>query len=137
MQWPTRNSDLFLPWIGGVGTAAGVVLILMFVLISRRQHTTRRMATRLDHLTGMANRKALEEAMAEAVSRAAVDGERIGVLTLDLDGFKQINDTLGHDRGDLVLQEIGRRLHTNTFEYDTAALSVGSVQHTCNGERAG
>jgi diguanylate cyclase (GGDEF)-like protein len=44
---------------------------------------------------------------------------------LDLDGFKQVNDTLGHDKGDLVLREIARRLHANVFEYDTAARMGG------------
>jgi diguanylate cyclase (GGDEF)-like protein len=125
VQWSTRDASLLPPWAGGVGTAAGIALIMFFVIASRRQHTALRMAARLDHLTGMANRKALEEAMDKAVVVAASDGERVGILMLDLDGFKQINDTLGHDRGDLVLQEIARRLHANTFEYDTAARMGG------------
>src|SRR3712207_2103916 len=73
----------------------------------------------------MGNRKALEEALDNAIATAEKSGERFGVLVMDLDGFKQINDTLGHDRGDVVLQEIARRLHANTFEYDTAARMGG------------
>ena len=69
VQWSTRDASLLPPWVGGVGTAAGIALILLFLIISRRQHTALRMAARLDHLTGMANRKALEEAMDYAVSR--------------------------------------------------------------------
>lgn len=125
VQWSTRDASLLSPWGGVLATTAGVGLILLFVVLLRRQHKALRMAARLDHLTGMANRKALEEALDEAVSVASRDGERIGVLMLDLDGFKQINDTLGHDRGDVVLREIGRRLHANTFEYDTAARMGG------------
>src|SRR3712207_2383535 len=97
--------------------------MLFFVLV-RRQHGALRMAARLDHLTGMGNRKVLEEALEEAVE-ASRSGERTGVLVMDLDGFKQVNDTLGHDKGDLVLQEIAQRLHANTFEYDTAARMGG------------
>jgi diguanylate cyclase (GGDEF)-like protein len=88
----------------------------------RRQHSTLRAVARLDHLTGMANRTALEEALDEAlVAASRPGGERVALIVLDLDGFKQINDTLGHDKGDLVLQEIARRMHANVFEYDTAA----------------
>ena len=85
------------------------------------------MAARLDHLTGHGQpeghwKRRSDTAVADA---AQPGGDRVAVLMLDLDGFKQINDTLGHDKGDLVLQEIGRRLHANTFEYDTAARMGG------------
>ncbi|MDX6373424.1 MAG: hypothetical protein QOD98_2412 [Nocardioidaceae bacterium] len=120
VQWSNHGAGVLPVWLGGVLTAAGAFMLFFFVVLLRRQHNALRLAARRDHLTNMANRKGLEEALEEAVAASRRTGEKVGVLMLDLDGFKQVNDTFGHDRGDAVLQEIGRRLHANTLEYDTA-----------------
>ena len=124
VQWSNQRAGLLPEWAGLTATGGAGALLVLFFFLVRRQHGALQMAARLDHLTGMGNRKVLEEALEEAVA-ASRNGERTGVLVLDLDGFKQVNDTLGHDKGDLVLQEIAQRLHANTFEYDTAARMGG------------
>jgi diguanylate cyclase (GGDEF)-like protein len=121
VEWSTARASLVPVWAGVASTALGVLLGATALLVLRRQQKTLRTAARLDHLTGLANRKALEEALEEALAGARSSGESVAVLMLDLDGFKQVNDSLGHDKGDHVLREIARRLHANVFEYDTAA----------------
>ncbi|MFN8130175.1 MAG: EAL domain-containing protein [Solirubrobacteraceae bacterium] len=63
-----------------------------------------------DSLTGLPNRPALREALESAIDDARGAGRGVALLYCDLDGFKQVNDTLGHDGGDLVLQAIAHRL---------------------------
>jgi diguanylate cyclase (GGDEF)-like protein len=63
-----------------------------------------------DPLTGIANRRQLFGALNEAIDRARVSGERIGVFFLDIDNFKTLNDSMGHSYGDRVLVAIARRL---------------------------
>lgn len=63
-----------------------------------------------DPLTGLMNRKAFSEACEAACERAGHDGRSVGMLYIDLDGFKTINDSFGHDLGDVVLVETARRL---------------------------
>ncbi len=63
-----------------------------------------------DPLTGIANRRQLFGALNEALDRARISGERIGVFFLDIDNFKTLNDSMGHPYGDRVLIAIARRL---------------------------
>jgi GAF domain-containing protein len=63
-----------------------------------------------DHLTGLPNRALLEERLERSVEAAKRHGRRLALLFLDLDGFKSVNDTYGHDAGDDMLQQIGDRL---------------------------
>ena len=65
-----------------------------------------------DPLTGLWNRPAFAQYAEKACARAARDGSTLALLFVDLDGFKQVNDTLGHGLGDQVLVEVGRRLRS-------------------------
>ncbi len=66
--------------------------------------------SRTDSLTGLANRRHLVEVLHAELGRAAREGRAPGVVLIDLDRFKVVNDTHGHPAGDAVLIEVGRRL---------------------------
>ncbi|MEA2421642.1 MAG: hypothetical protein QOF55_741 [Thermoleophilaceae bacterium] len=66
--------------------------------------------SRTDSLTGCLNRRGFEESAGEAIRAAAAGGGSLAVLLVDLDGFKQVNDTGGHAAGDAVLREVAVRL---------------------------
>lgn len=74
-----------------------------------------------DALTGLANRAGFAQRLNDALKSARRRGEKLGVLLLDLDGFKDINDSRGHDVGDRLLQEVGRRLQGHVRDVDLAA----------------
>ncbi|MDR3411873.1 MAG: diguanylate cyclase [Formivibrio sp.] len=78
-----------------------------------------------DFLTGLANRRLLEEHIEQAIARIERHGGRFGVLFLDLDHFKQINDTLGHHIGDLLLKEVAARMQTCVRATDTLCRQGG------------
>ncbi|MFN0316829.1 MAG: diguanylate cyclase domain-containing protein [Burkholderiales bacterium] len=74
-----------------------------------------------DPLTGLPNRALLKERFSQAASQAKRNQKTLGVLLLDLDQFKQVNDTLGHDVGDALLVSIGQVLREVVRETDTVA----------------
>ncbi len=91
--------------------------------VARRHEAEARimqLATR-DALTGLPNRAALMDRLHQGVRGAQRTGNLLGVLFLDLDRFKWINDTLGHDLGDALLQEMALRLSRAVRESDTVA----------------
>jgi diguanylate cyclase (GGDEF)-like protein len=74
-----------------------------------------------DHLTDLLNRTGFKEALAAAHGRALENGERLGLFFLDLDGFKAVNDALGHEAGDDLLRFVADRLVSRLRPSDTAA----------------
>ena len=78
-------------------------------------------AALFDSLTGLPNRRYLEEYMGQAIARADLNTTRLALIMMDLDGFKAVNDTHGHDQGDLVLQIISKRLQQSLHPTDFIA----------------
>ncbi len=74
-----------------------------------------------DHLTGLANRNKLEQCISHILATARRHKQSFALLFLDLDRFKNINDTVGHDAGDLLLQVIAERLKNSVRETDMVA----------------
>ncbi|MET8154653.1 diguanylate cyclase domain-containing protein [Actinoplanes sp. NPDC049668] len=89
---------------------------------SERQHVSEltRQAYH-DGLTGLPNRSHLLERAEREVDTALKNSGTLGLLLLDLDGFKRVNDTVGHHAGDALLHEVGRRLQAEVREHDIVA----------------
>lgn len=90
----------------------------------RAEQELHRLAT-TDVLTGLHNRRMLDDFLPKALARATRAGQQVGLAILDIDHFKDINDTLGHAAGDQVLVEFARRLVGAVRTTDTVARLAG------------
>jgi diguanylate cyclase (GGDEF)-like protein len=95
-----------LAWLSVFGTA-GVLCAVVTGLVG-----VLRKSAREDHLTGLANRRHWEERLDEELERARRSQAPLSVLVADLDGFKEVNDTLGHHGGDNLLRDVAARWST-------------------------
>ncbi|MEN8445028.1 MAG: diguanylate cyclase, partial [Cyanobacteria bacterium J06555_13] len=96
-------------------------------IVMERDHAQKRIRelAYTDDLTGIANRVHFYQNLEASIKRSDRNASRLGLLYIDLDDFKSVNDSLGHDAGDLLLHEIARRLKTVTREIDFVARLSG------------
>ena len=92
------------------GRRQGLAIIARDITERKAEHTRLQQMALYDSLSGLANRRLLESHLEQSMARAQRSQRLLAVCLLDLDNFKPVNDTYGHDAGDEVLVEIGRRL---------------------------
>ncbi|MCK4841859.1 MAG: EAL domain-containing protein [Methylococcales bacterium] len=92
--------------------------------VRSRTHTLEYLSNH-DSLTGLPNRRFFEERLTHALDLAKRDGSELAIIFFDLDGFKQINDSLGHDTGDQLLKSVANRVKTCIRNIDTVARVSG------------
>jgi diguanylate cyclase (GGDEF)-like protein/PAS domain S-box-containing protein len=107
------------------GGRAGAVIVLRDVSLVRAMALQMAYSAQHDFLTGLPNRVLLEDRVTQAIAFASRHTKKIAVLFLDLDGFKHINDSLGHRTGDKLLQSIAKCLVNSIRASDTVSRQGG------------
>ncbi|PZU08843.1 EAL domain-containing protein [Sphingomonas sp.] len=108
--------------------------VATFEDVSERHRSEARIAHMAlhDELTGLPNRTHFNSRLDKAIERARAAGTKVGVVAIDLDGFKEINDTYGHAAGDLVLQTLGQRMADLVEEGELVARFGGDEFAACH-----
>lgn len=121
-----RHYDLALSGLRDAeGKRTGHLMVLHEVTERRLAVERLDRLARYDTLTGLPNRAYFHERLSEEMSRARRRRSPFALLFLDLDRFKAVNDSLGHEAGDLLLQEAARRIKQGVREYDFVARLAG------------
>jgi diguanylate cyclase (GGDEF)-like protein len=107
VDWGLLGVQGSFPWLVLVGS---VGFVISLALTTAERFVESETAALYDRLTGLYRREVVMDALAREIRRAARVRAPLGIIMLDVDRFKQINDTLGHQAGDKVLTELGRRM---------------------------
>lgn len=114
----TRTQMLAL---GGFSLLVGLLVLAMIWRHARCQQQLLEHQAMYDNLTGLPNRRLFVDRLGQAIHAAARDGRVFALLVLDLNRFKEINDTFGHHAGDQVLRETANRVRACLRATDTVA----------------
>jgi len=106
---------------GDFETLSGLAVQAGVAIENARLHAVVEQQAVTDALTGLANRRQFYEVLGREFERAQRFGHELGLIMLDIDDFKQVNDTLGHLAGDVVLHEVAAALQDMIREIDVAA----------------
>jgi diguanylate cyclase (GGDEF)-like protein len=117
---------------------ASLILMILAVASARGRRRDLQLAATTDALTGLPNRALFADRVDQALLRCRRDGSTAAVLLIDLNGFKEVNDTLGHSHGDALLRSVGQRLAESVRESDTIARlggdEFGLLLHNSSGQ---
>jgi len=122
-----KNGEIYPEWLSitavrsGTGKAENYLAIFSDITLRKREQQELYDLATHDVLTGLPNRFFFSERFRHAIARAKRAGHLVGLLFLDLDRFKPVNDSLGHKYGDKPLQTVARRIKRSVREGDTIA----------------
>ena len=115
----------YAPQIAADGSTSGVCSMINDITALKTVENQLRILARFDSLTGLPNRNQFEEKLIEAIARSVRSKRAMAVMFLDIDHFKDINDTIGHHGGDAVLREFATRLQRCVRKTDTVSRLAG------------
>jgi diguanylate cyclase (GGDEF)-like protein/PAS domain S-box-containing protein len=113
------------PLMDAAGAVTGFASLVQDITERLNTERTIHYMAHHDALTGLPNRRLMQDRLNQAIMAARRKQRHVAVLFLDLDRFKVVNDTLGHDTGDFILKDVARRLATCVREVDTVSREGG------------
>jgi diguanylate cyclase len=117
----TRGDHVVLALLLAALSAVAILRIVQALHLAQRSEARLIHQATHDDLTGLPNRRLMEQHLSQRLDEAPVDGTHVAVLYLDLDRFKLVNDTHGHRLGDELLVELAERLHAHVRPSDLVA----------------
>ena len=111
----------YTPLVDAQGRVLSVMTLAQDVTANRQAQERLNYLAYHDDLTGLPNRSLYNDRLSQAMIEARRQGRYVGVMLLDIDHFKMVNDTVGHEAGDELLRDIGKRLSVCVRESDTVA----------------
>lgn len=115
-----QNNQIFLLQLLATIACALIISYIITRLVARPMYLASH-----DLLTGLSNRAVFENSLMSSIEKNKKKGRKTGLLHIDLDNFKKVNDTLGHEAGDYFLKEVGRRIRSVVHDPDDITARLG------------